>query len=81
MVAPRTKAMISGLMYWTTAARWIPIAPAMSRSKQATQMPILVGLPTFCRSGARTPMAAPARTMPQREAKKRVRRSDMVQTS
>ncbi len=29
-----------------------PRAPAMSRSKQATQMPILDGLPQRCRSGA-----------------------------
>jgi len=78
---PRTKAMISGRMYWTVATRWRPRAPAMSRSKQATQIPMLVGLPARWRSGARRPMTAPARRMPQREAKKRVIRSDMVRTS
>ena len=79
--APSTNPMISGRMYWTTAARCNPSAPAMSRSKQATQMPMFGGLPSFCNNGARMPMTAPARMMPQREAKKRVSRSDIAQAS
>ncbi len=68
--APSTKPMISGRRYCTTAARCRPSAPAMSRSKQATQMPILGGLPSFCSKGARMPMAAPAVMIPAREAEK-----------
>ena len=44
---PRTNPIISGRMYCTTAARWNPNAPAMSRSKQATQIPMLAGFPSF----------------------------------
>jgi len=61
---PRTKPMISGLRYCTTPARCSPMAPAMSRSKQATQIPMFPGLPSFCRSGARMPMIAPTTMMP-----------------
>jgi anaerobic selenocysteine-containing dehydrogenase len=37
-------------------------------------------LPNFCSSGAATPMAPPTNIMPQRDAKKRVNRSDIVHT-
>ncbi|MBR5217592.1 MAG: chloride channel protein, partial [Oscillospiraceae bacterium] len=43
---------ISGRMYCTLAALCSPSAPAMSRSKQAMQKPILAGLPSFCSSSA-----------------------------
>jgi hypothetical protein len=68
--APRTNAMISGRIYWTSAARWSPSAPAISLSMQATQIPMLPGLPHFCKSGAKTPTKTPAETIPQRDAKK-----------
>lgn len=68
--APRTKPMISGRIYWTSAARWSPSAPAISLSMQATQIPMLPGLPHFCKSGAKTPTKTPAETIPQRDAKK-----------
>jgi hypothetical protein len=62
--------MISGLMYWTTAARWRPRDPAMSLSKQATQTPMFAGFPNFCGSTAKIPIKIPAKTIPEREAKK-----------
>ncbi len=68
--APRTNPRISGLRYCTTSARCRPMAPAMSRSKQATQMPMLPGFPNFCRRAAATPIKAPTLMMPVREAKK-----------
>ncbi len=68
---PSTIPMISGRMYWTTPARCRPNAPAMSRLKQATQMPMLPGLPAFTSTGARTPIKMPVAMTPQREAKKR----------
>ncbi len=74
---PRTNPMISGLRYCTTSALCRPSAPAISRSMQATQMPILAGFPNFCRMGAKTPMKIPAETIPRREAKKD-RRIDMI---
>ena len=63
--------MISGRMYWTAAARCNPNAPAMSRLKQATHTPMLPGLPSLTRIGARMPTAMPVRMGPQRDAKKR----------
>jgi hypothetical protein len=59
-------------------ARPTALGVPLSHTKQATQIPMLVGLPDFCKSGARTPITAPAKMMPRREAKKRVRRSDTV---
>ena len=70
IIEPMTNPMISGRIYCTTAARWRPIAPAMSRSKQATQMPIFPGLPNFCNSAARMPIIPPTLTIPHRPAKK-----------
>jgi hypothetical protein len=72
---PSTKAGISGRRYWTTPARCRPRAPATSRSKQATQTPMFGGLPIRWSTTAIRPITAPARTIPHREAKKRVRRS------
>ena len=46
--------MISGRIYCTMAARCRPSPPAMSRSKQATQMPMLAGLPNFCSRNGRS---------------------------
>ena len=66
---PSTKPMISGRRYWTTSARCRPSAPAMSRSKQATQIPMLAGLPSFCSTAASTPMTAPTAMMPHLVAK------------
>src|SRR6056297_1662332 len=48
----------------------MPTAPVMSRSKQATQMPMLPGFPSFCKRAARMPIIAPTATTPQRVAKK-----------
>ncbi len=45
--APRTNPIISGRRYWTTSARCNPSAPAISRAKHATQMPILGGFPKY----------------------------------
>jgi len=61
--------MISGRMYCTTSARCNPSAPAMSRSKQATQTPMLPGFPNFWSSGARMPITMPAPMMPHGPAK------------
>ena len=58
--APMTNPPISGRRYWTTAARCSPSAPAMSRVKHATHIPMLPGLPNFTRSAASAPMTAPA---------------------
>ena len=77
---PSTKPMISGRMYWTAAARCSPSAPAMSRLKQATQMPMLPGLPSLTRMGASTPTAMPVMMGPHLDAKKRPR-EDMVGSS
>ena len=41
----------------------------MSRSKQATQTPMLPGFPHFCKSGAKIPIMIPTPMMPQRPAK------------
>ena len=54
------KPAISGRRYWTIAARCSPKAPAMSRVKQATQKPMLPGLPNFTRKAAITPKTSPA---------------------
>jgi hypothetical protein len=67
--APNTKPIISGLMYWTTAARCSPMAPAISLSKHATQIPILAGFPNFCKRVANIPMRAPTTIIPHLEAK------------
>ena len=42
--------MISGRRYWTISTRCKPRAPAMSRSMQATQMPMFAGFPSFCKN-------------------------------
>ena len=58
---------ISGRMYCTTGARWNPRAPAMSRVKQATQKPMLPGLPSWTRATAMRPMSPPATQGPWRD--------------
>ena len=63
MSAPSTRPMISGRMYWTTAAWCIPTAPAVSRMKQAMQKPMFLGFPSQTSAAAMTPMATPARMM------------------
>ena len=62
--APKTMPRISGRRYWTTAARCRPTAPAMSRLKQTTQMPILPGLPECWSRIARAPKIRPVTAMP-----------------
>jgi hypothetical protein len=42
----------------------------MSLSKQATQMPMFAGFPHLCKRGAKTPIKAPTKMIPQRDAKK-----------
>lgn len=81
IMAPKTKPMISGRIHCTTEARCIPIAPAISRSKQATQMPIFFGLPSFCRVEARMPITRPTETIPKRDLKKALIRSNMTPLS
>lgn len=51
MSAPSTRPMISGRMYWTTAAWCIPTAPAVSRMKQAMQKPMFLGFPNQTSAG------------------------------
>jgi hypothetical protein len=46
------------------------MAPAISLSKQATQMPMFPGLPNFYKRAAKTPIKAPTLIIPQRVAKK-----------
>ena len=62
--APSTMPRISGRRYWTMAARCRPMAPAMSRLKQATQMPMLPGLPMRCSRMASAPRTSPVQTTP-----------------
>ena len=62
IMAPRTRPMISGRMYWTTAAEWSPSVPAISRSKQAMQKPMFAGFPKALRARAAMPTATPDRT-------------------
>jgi len=66
---PRTMAGISGLRYWTTAARWRPRAPAMSLSKQATHIPMFGGFPAVCSRTAIMPINAPVIMIPIFEEK------------
>jgi len=62
--------MISGRRYWTMGARCRPTAPAMSRLKQTTQMPMLPGLPENCKKTAIRPRIRPVTTMPVVDEKK-----------
>ncbi|CDC50034.1 unknown [Clostridium sp. CAG:58] len=43
--APQIIPMISGRTYWTTAAWWSFMAPAVSRIKQAIHMAMFLGFP------------------------------------
>ncbi|VFS58301.1 Uncharacterised protein [Leminorella grimontii] len=54
-----TKPVISGLKYCTVGVPCSPILPALSRKKQATQTPMLGGLPAVARIKANAPMMAP----------------------
>ena len=65
MVAPSTRPMISGRMYWTFAALWSPNAPEMSRRKQAIQKPMLPGLPSMVSTRAARPTTAPVQITSQ----------------
>ena len=67
---PSTMPMISGRRYWTMGARCRPTAPAMSRLKQTTQMPMLPGLPENCKKTAIRPRRRPVTTMPVVDEKK-----------
>ena len=58
MKAPSTMPTISGRKYCTIGAFWRPIAPAMSRLKQTTQMPMLPGFPECCNHTASAPKAS-----------------------
>ena len=58
---PRTRPMISGRTYCTLAAECRPTAPAISRSKQAMQKPMLAGLPSAVSTSAAMPMTTPVR--------------------
>jgi len=60
--APRTKPRISGRKYRTGAALCSLSAPAVSRRKQATQTPMLGGLPFAANKSASAPMTAPEAT-------------------
>ena len=64
-MAPSTRPMISGRMYWTFAAPCRPRPPAMSRSKQAMQKPMFAGLPKALSAKAAMPTATPASTTNQ----------------
>ena len=63
----------SGRMYCTVAALWSPKAPAISRVKQATQIPMLPGLPQKVKRGARIPTAMPVRIGPLRDVSARLK--------
>ena len=56
---PRTIPIISGLMYWTTAALWSPNAPLVSRKKHAIQNPMFEGFPNSTNNDAITPITKP----------------------
>ena len=58
--APSTRPMISGRTYCTFAALCSPTAPAISRSKQAIQKPMLPGFPSAVSASAASPTATPA---------------------
>ena len=60
MKAPSTRPMISGRTYCTLAALCRPTAPAISRSKQAMQKPMLAGFPSLVSTRAATPTRTPA---------------------
>ena len=51
--------MISGRTYCTFAALCSPTAPAISRSKQAIQKPMLPGFPSAVSASAASPTATP----------------------
>ena len=68
---PKIKPASSGRKYCTTAARCSPKAPATSRVKQATQTPILPGLPNFTKRAASTPIINPATAGPFLDISKR----------
>ena len=50
-------------------ARCRPSAPAISRLKQTTHIPMLPGFPSLTRTGARTPAKMPVTIGPQREVR------------
>jgi hypothetical protein len=61
MKLPRRNPGISGRRYCTAPARCNPSPPAISRMKQATQIPIFDGFPQLVIRAARTPKVSPAR--------------------
>jgi hypothetical protein len=58
--APRTKPVISGLIYCAPEAWCSPSAPVISRMKQVTVNPLFSGLPQFVNRAAKAPVAVPA---------------------
>ena len=59
ILAPRTRPIISGRIYWTIAALCSFKAPAVSLIKHAIQKPMFAGFPNFTNNTAITPMMAP----------------------